>query len=45
MVMMSGFKPKVSLPHMLPVRPKPQITSSAMSSTSYFSRTFWIFSK
>jgi hypothetical protein len=30
---------------MLPVRPKPQITSSASSSTSCFFRTFWIFSK
>jgi hypothetical protein len=34
MVTMSGSKPRVSKPHQLPVRPKPQITSSAISSTS-----------
>ncbi len=34
---MSGFRSNVSLPHMAPVRPKPQITSSAMNSRlSYF---------
>ena len=33
-VRMSGSMPKVSQPNMLPVRPKPQITSSAMNSTS-----------
>ena len=45
MVMMSGLMPKVWQPNMLPVRPKPQITSSAMNSTSYFFSTAWIFSK
>ncbi len=45
MVMMSGRMPKVSLPNMRPVRPKPQITSSAISSTSCFFSTAWIFSK
>jgi len=44
-VMMSGCSLKVSEPNMLPVRPKPQITSSAMNSTSYFRNTAWIFSK
>jgi hypothetical protein len=44
-VIRSGFMPKVSVPNMLPVRPKPVITSSAISSTSYFFKTAWIFSK
>ena len=33
-VMMSGVMPNRSQPHQRPVRPKPQITSSAISSTS-----------
>ena len=44
-VTMSGRAPYVSDPHMLPVRPKPQITSSAMNSTSYLSSTAWMRSK
>jgi hypothetical protein len=44
-VMMSGFIPKVSVPNIRPVRPKPQMTSSAISSTSCFLSTAWIFSK
>ena len=42
---MSGLMPNVCEPHRLPVRPKPQITSSAMNSISYLSVTRWIFSK
>ena len=42
---MSGFRSKVSLPQRFPVRPKPQITSSATNSMSYFFSTAWIFSK
>ena len=44
-VRMSGFMPKVCEPQKLPVRPKPQITSSATSSTSYFLSTAWILSQ
>jgi hypothetical protein len=44
-LIMSGLNPNVVVPHVLPVRPKPQITSSAISRTSYFFRTAWIFSK
>ena len=44
-VTMSGRSPNVSLPNMRPVRPKPQMTSSAMSSTSCFFSTAWTFSK
>ena len=36
---------KVSQPHMLPVRPKPQMTSSAIIITSYLRSTSWIFGK
>ena len=42
---MSGLMLKVSEPHIFPVLPKPQITSSATSKISYFSRTFWTFEK
>ena len=45
MVMMSGCSLKVSLPNILPVRPKPQITSSAMNRMSYLRRIAWTFSK
>ena len=45
MVMMSGLMLKVWQPNRLPVRPKPQITSSATSSTSYFLSTAWILSQ
>ena len=41
---MSGLMFIVWLPQTLPVRPKPQITSSAMNSMSYFLQTAWIFS-
>ena len=44
-VIMSGRMPKVWLPHISPVRAKPQITSSATNRMSYFLRTAWIFSK
>ena len=40
--MRSGSMPKVSLPNHWPVRPKPQITSSATSSTSYCRQMRWI---
>ena len=43
-VNMSGFKSNVSEPHILPVLPNPQITSSAIKRTSYFSSkacTLW----
>ena len=41
---MSGLMFMVWLPQTLPVRPKPQITSSAMNSMSYLVQTAWIFS-
>ena len=43
--MMSGLMSKVWAPHTLPVRPKPQITSSQMNRTSYFFSTAWILAK
>ena len=39
---MSGVMPIVWEPQTLPVRPKPQITSSAQNSMSYFFSTAWI---
>ncbi len=44
-VTMSGFMPNVSMPNMVPSRPKPQITSSATSRTSCLRSTGWILSK
>ena len=44
-VMMSGAMLTVSEPNMLPVRPKPQITSSAMTRIPNRFRTATIFSK
>ena len=43
--MMSGRIPNVWDPHMLPVRPKPQITSSATNSMSCSDVTCCTFSK
>ena len=40
-----AFMPKVSVPNQLPVRPKPQITSSAMKRMSYLARMALTFSK
>jgi len=45
MVITSGVTPKLCAANADPVRPKPQITSSAISSTSCFLSTAWIFSK
>ena len=39
---MSGSIPYLSEPHNSPVRPKPQITSSAMSGMPYLFNTGWI---
>ncbi len=44
-VRMSGWMLKVVEPNMLPVRPKPQMTSSAIIKMSYLRRTAWTFSK
>ena len=44
-VIMSGLMPKVSQPHISPVRAKPQITSSATNRMSYFLSTAWILAK
>ena len=44
-VMMSGFRANVSQPNIRPVRPKPQMTSSAISSTSCFFSTACTLSK
>ena len=45
MVTVSGWMPKVCEPHMLPVRAKPQITSSAMKAMSCRASTACTFSK
>jgi len=42
---MSGWMSSVCEPQYEPVRQKPQITSSATSSTSYLRSTAWIFGK
>jgi hypothetical protein len=41
-VIRSGFMPMASVPNIVPSRPKPQITSSAIIRTSYLSRIFWM---
>ena len=41
-VMKSGSMPKCSQPNQWPVRPKPQITSSAISRIPYSRQMRWI---
>ena len=45
MVTVVGLMPNVSEPHQLPVRAKPQITSSAMKAMSCLASTACTFSK
>jgi hypothetical protein len=42
MVRKSGSNPKYSQPNHLPVRPKPQMTSSAISRIPYSRQIRWI---